>query len=458
MKKIQIFLLCITILFLFTSCKKGEKQNVSESEPKDCLQTVEQEDAKEPESKNILFVTKGDDIILTEKDNEEIKAVPSVTGTEFYGGAARVSYFYRKEKDYTTENIVKNPEYLYDYPPEMINGENCTRFISSAKNLSADDLSSGVLPSGMNEIVLYSSDESVIGKNLKMYFCNYYDFAEYHFDIGYLGDFVGNPIFSFIAKEMKITGILKEQTTQVYFSDSFCDMMNKSMDVMYPQVSAQCFDGEGGMGIQEIDGKVGPEGKYKLTDIFYDKLPWKGDYISINNGDFLFVLVYVDEKLGNQEVGISKYRIQNKMHNAETYGTEKGSIYNFIKLSYFVQWRQEPKGLPVPESEGCWWEDPLSFIGYSFYVKDTVTLTDVITDAGSIIQKINNTQTESGEYTLAVNQELFNRIYNYQGTKIIAVYMEPGQETQIMERLREQGYKEYRLPKSIWVKIHTEGE
>lgn len=90
MKKIQIFLLYITILFLFTSCKKGEKQNASESETKVCLQTVEQEGAKEPELKNILFVTKGDDIILTEKDNEEIKAVSGVTGTEFYGGAARI--------------------------------------------------------------------------------------------------------------------------------------------------------------------------------------------------------------------------------------------------------------------------------------------------------------------------------------------------------------------------------
>ncbi|MCI8826796.1 MAG: hypothetical protein HFH63_13135 [Lachnospiraceae bacterium] len=458
MKKIQIFLLYITILFLFTSCKKGEKQNASESETKVCLQTVEQEGAKEPELKNILFVTKGDDIILTEKDNEEIKAVSGVTGTEFYGGAARISCFYRKEKDYTTENIVKNPEYPYDYPPEMINGENCTRYIGSAKNLSANDLSSGTLPSGMDEIVLYSSDKSVIGKNLKMYFCNYYDFAEYHFDIGYLGDFVGNPTFSFIAKEMKITGILKEQTTQVYFSDSFCDMMNKSMDVMYPQVSAQCFDGEEGIGIQEIDGKVGPEGKYKLTDIFYDKLPWKGDYISINRGDYLFELVYVDEKLGNQEVGISKYWIQNKMHTAQTYGTEKGAIYDFIALSYYAQWRQEPKGLLVPESEGCLWEDPLSFIGYSFYSKDSVSSTGVITDKSEIIQKISSTQTESGDYTLAVNQELFDRIYNYEGTKIIAVYVEQGEEVQVMEVLLEQGYKEYSLPESIWIKVHTEGE
>lgn len=166
----------------------------------------------------------------------------------------------------------------------------------------------------------------------------------------------------------------------------------------------------------------------------------------------------MDEKLGNQEVGISKYWIQNKMHTAQTYGTEKGAIYDFIALSYYAQWRQEPKGLLVPESEGCLWEDPLSFIGYSFYSKDSVSSTGVITDKSEIIQKISSTQTESGDYTLAVNQELFDRIYNYEGTKIIAVYVEQGQETQVMETLQEQGYKEYSLPESIWIKVHTEGE
>ena len=57
-----------------------------------------------------------------------------------------------------------------------------------------------------------------------------------------------------------------------------------------------------------------------------------------------------------------------------------------------------------------------------------------------------------------MNQELFDRIYNYEGTKIIAVYVEQGEEVQVMEALLEQGYKEYSLPESIWIKVHTEGE
>lgn len=221
MKKIGVFILCIVIMFSVSACKKEQKESGSESETKNCLLTVEQEDVREPEPPNLIFVTKGDDVILNEENNKEIKAIPGVAGTEFYGGAARVSYFYRKEKDYTTENIVKNPEYTYDYPPEMINGETCTQYILSAQNLKKEDLSAGVLPSKVNEIALYSSDESVIGQTLKMYFCNYYDFAKNHADIGYLGDFMGSIHFSFIEKEMKITGIIKEQTTQVYFLTVF---------------------------------------------------------------------------------------------------------------------------------------------------------------------------------------------------------------------------------------------
>lgn len=225
------------------------------------------------------------------------------------------------------------------------------------------------------------------------------------------------------------------------------------MDIMYPNIMTRCFKAEEGIGIQEIDGKVGPEGEYKIIDVFYDKLPWHGEYIPIVQDDLSYgMLIYADEELENQEVGISKYWIQNKMYTAEKYGTTQGAIYDFIKIHHNVQWRQEPKGLQVPESEGCLWEDPLSFIGYCYYVKDAIAYTGVIHDESEIIQKISSTQTESGDYTLAVNQELFDRIYNYEGTKIIAVYVEPGQEAQVLEKLQEQGYKEYSLPKSIWIK------
>ena len=119
---------------------------------------------------------------------------------------------------------------------------------------------------------------------------------------------------------------------------------------------------------------------------------------------------------------------------------------------------KRPAGKLVPDSEGCLWEDPLSFIGYSFYSKDCVFSKGVTTDIREIIQKISSTQIESGDYTLVVNQEIFDRIYNYQGTKIIAVYIEQGQETQVMEELQKLGYEEYSLPKSIWVKMHMEDE
>lgn len=453
MKKNRILMLCIAIVFLLTACKKEQKKSSSETE--DCLLTVEQKDVKEPESPNFIFVTKGDDIILNEENDKEIKAVPGVAGTEFYGNAARVNYFYRKEKDYTKKNIIINPEYsddYNDYSPEMINGKTCSRYLLSAGNLTEDDLSTGVLPSKMDEIVLYSSDKSVVGQTIKMYFCNYRDLSENRFDIGYVANFIGDISNSFIAKEMKITGIIKEQTAQVYFSDSFCDMMNKTMDVMYPHIGIQGFKSDESSGIQELNGEVGPKGEYKIVDVTYNKLPWEGDdYILVardskgNN-----VLVYVDETLQKQEAGLSKYWIQNQTYTAEQSEWQTG-LYNFIAISFYVQWRNEPKGLKVPESEELW-EDSLSLIGYSYYAKDAITNTGIIIDVGEIVQKFSDEPTESGEYTLAVSQDLFDRIYNYDGTKIIAVYVEPGQEAQVMEALREQGYKEYSLPESIWGK------
>ena len=222
---------------------------------------------------------------------------------------------------------------------------------------------------------------------------------------------------------------------------------------MYPSVRIQCFKSDENSGIQELEGEVGPEGEYKIVDSIYYKLPWEDDddYILIAR-DLIGndVLVYVDETLREREAGLSKYWIKNQTHMAEKYGTQTG-LYNFIAISFKQQWRKEPEGLKVPESEDLW-EDSLSLIGYSCYIKDVITNTGVITDFGEIIQKISDTPTESGDYTLAVSQELFDRIYNYNGTKIIAVYAEPGQETQVKEALWEQGYREYSIPESLWGK------
>ena len=455
MKRLQIFICFFIILFSFSACKKEQQQKTEpEPETEAALYTIEQENVSEPADRNVIFVTTGEDEIMDQSHNKEILNIPGVQETEFYGGAARVSYFFRRGTDYSFDNEESiNKEYF-----KALDGLDCSRYIMSAQKLTEEDLSAGSLPSAMNEIVLYSSDESVIGKTLEMYFCNYYDFCNDLEEIleiqekGYIHNFMsGVECSEFIEKDMKITGILKEQTSQVYFSESFCDMMCKVVtDIMYPFVSAEFFGSGELSGIKELDGTVGPEGNYRIGEFGYSDLPWKdSDYINLHVSCKEYPLVYADETLTEQEAGVSKFWIELKEYTANDSGYETG-IYNLLLLTYNIPQGQEPDEAKGPgELETVWVTDHLNLMG-------TTPYSNVIHGSGKgsgrsyIVQKICGTLTKSDTDTLAVNQEIFRRIHNYEGTKAIAVYIEPEQETQIRQALQELGYQEYSLPKVIW--------
>lgn len=74
--------------------------------------------------------------------------------------------------------------------------------------ISKDDLSAGNLPKKRNEIVLYSDDKNIVGTERLCYFTatNIWDTKEYY------------------EAKVKISGILKEKTDNVYFSKEMCNM------------------------------------------------------------------------------------------------------------------------------------------------------------------------------------------------------------------------------------------
>lgn len=63
----------------------------------------------------------------------------------------------------------------------------------------------------------------------------------------------------------------------------------------------------------------------------------------------------------------------------------------------------------------------------------------------TVLQGIKDTSSKSGEYTIAVSQELFDEMHPYEGSKVIAVYMEKGKEEEVKNELIKQGYVEYQL-------------
>lgn len=445
----SIFLLLAITLCSVTACTKqedGKEQNDNLPEEADILYTVEQEEAEAVDSRNVLFVSKKSGELLDETDNDAIGQIKGVEKTEFHGGAARVKYFYRKGKDYE----YGNQEGGRLYTTYMLDGQESSRYMMSAENLTSEDLSCGTLPEALDEIALYTSDESMLGKTLAVYFVNFDDMYESDKEGYNTREYmVTHGLESFIEKDMKITGILKEKTEQMYFPESYCEMMGKVMTgFMYPNTTMGFFYTGENNGIQKLDGTPGPDGEIKISALEYMTLPWDGDYLDIgkSDGGIYYPLVYLDEDLNSQETAISEDWIQLKNLIAGDLLEEDESIgiYNILELTFYMILDTESEELAEQ-----WTEDSASLMGYTYYAV-------CIGDSGmrfsmyKMIQGISDTLTKSGAYTLAVNQEIFNRIYNYDGSRMIAVYIEPEQEEQVKQELANLGYIEYELPEFLW--------
>ena len=93
----------------------------------------------------------------------------------------------------------------------------------SDDNISEKDLAEGKLPQSRNEIVVYSDDKSIIGTEQPCYFTwdNVWNVDEYYYT------------------NIKISGILKKETNQVYFSKELCNMLSM---YIYPGKSFICTD------------------------------------------------------------------------------------------------------------------------------------------------------------------------------------------------------------------------
>ena len=158
-----------------------------------------------------LVVKKADGSLFTEEDYERIKKLSYVKVVDSCDYANDINYYVNEGKDY---------EYLYSFqwgsrePKVTLKFLSDTKFMKSVDCITEQDLAYGRLPESRNEIVIYDTDDSLLNKSRKMYFKanNIWDSGEYY---------EGN---------LKIVGILKEETEQIYFAKEFCQMMSMDID------------------------------------------------------------------------------------------------------------------------------------------------------------------------------------------------------------------------------------
>lgn len=250
---------------------------------------VKSDDIFTREYENSAFARKDDKRIVVKKKNgkditssdiDKIKKVRYVNHVDSCDYANDINYYIFQDVDYEIQygQKIEEREMTGSGSVSFINHD---KFMSSADCIDKSDLKKGTLPKERNDIVLYSEDESLIGKTYKCYFsaANIWDSNDY------------------CMTEVTVTGILKKETDQVYFSKELCNVL-----------SMKIYSGEFRL-LSDYDYSIGDyKAKRLLIPIINDKL--KGNEVLLS------------KELGEDGPSFGKYTL--RYQELDENGDEKG--------------------------------------------------------------------------------------------------------------------------------------
>lgn len=163
---------------------------------------------------NRIIVRRSDGNKLTDEDYKVLNNLNYVIEVDRFDGVNDINYFYRPNEDYSITYDSVSGEQV---EVKEVSFFDRTQFVHSASCLTKDDLAYGRLPEKTDEIVIYSEDSSAIGKEIDFYF--------YNSKLWSIADYVGIT--------MKVVGILKNDTSQVYFSNNLAKGLNVKYEFDY---------------------------------------------------------------------------------------------------------------------------------------------------------------------------------------------------------------------------------
>lgn len=167
-----------------------------------------------------LSVRHPDNSVLTEKDQAAIASVKYVDQVDLCDYANDVNYYIEKDKDYEVaygsktrliSNVQDDSDEENDQGVRLLDK---SHFMKSSTAITKEDLSAGRLPKERNEIVLYTSDSKKLNSEITCYFSSDNLWKE------------GVSCY----QKLKIVGILKDNTKQVYFHPELCEMLTYGLD------------------------------------------------------------------------------------------------------------------------------------------------------------------------------------------------------------------------------------
>jgi ABC-type lipoprotein export system ATPase subunit len=239
-----------------------------------------------------IIVRNLDGSAMTEDTLEQLKTIPHVETVEAGDTFCDINYYWQAEEDYSIQ---------YEYSSSRAGSKSVKmeflkddQFVRSCNQLSEDDLAAGQLPENENEIVCYSDDESLLGKTISVYFTS---------------GLWGSDCWA--ERELVVTGLLKEDAGQVYFSDVLCN----NLSIYY--------------------GKLSTTINYnKITEVF------RTDDVDDYTTEFPIsttCFIVCDTQLGDYEVQMSQQYFLNMEEKEFSNGQSKEYVSETGTIAYTVE-------------------------------------------------------------------------------------------------------------------------
>ena len=274
-----------------------------------------------------LVVRYPDDKVLTEKDQAAISGVRYVEQVDLYDYANDVNYYIEKNKDYEMKygsqdeqiEVVNDNDESDEERDQGIRLLDKTHFMKSSTAITKDDLSAGRLPEERNEIVLYTTDKKKLNSTIRCYFSSENLWKE------------GQSCY----QDLKVVGILKDKTRQVYFHPELCQMLTYGID-KFVVWGEYCWD----MRYKKYFGTMKPAYVVVSDDLEDNEVRISSNYVITSTG---YGEVAVPTKLDMAFTGDGLLHIGHEDTESDSNSSQQEQIDQDLKASGLEDTSEEAK-------------------------------------------------------------------------------------------------------------------
>ncbi len=373
-----------------------------------------------------IVVRNADDAAFSAEDIERISDIKYVEFADMYDCMSDTYYLLKENEDYQYlynigEGAYGEPAYMRAYALKK------DKFMKSVTCISEDDLRCGEIGEGIYDIVMYSEDESILGQEITMYLGN---------------DVVWGTDMVYVT--CTVTGILEDETDQIYFSESMGKMLNANANhytdyIIEKDAEIQEYASEstGNISAVFLGHYMGQVAEPELVMVDCDtQEQYQQEAALAMNSSSLRPIFVVNEKLTGNEIMISNELVSKSFLILSGIGVIPQKVSNIFRLSMSDDSYDAEIGRYEKMIEA-------GYLGQEEIEEFEVILTELnkkkyLFDVVMVAQEQTTVSTAN---VIEVSSELFEQIAGLRESQQMAVYIKDyAYADSVLDEMNEMGY------------------